>query len=233
MITCEEKFALEVFTESESFVEFDVIAISAGCIERPYGKLCFPEEVLVRKASTLIGKPVLLDHKWEVENIVGVVVHAEYKDGKVFARVRVPKQGNEKLIALLQMNPSPIKSVSVGLTVQTEKEEGEYIVKDLEFKELSFVFEGADKNAKVLNCACSKEVLGVSNWWDDPELREKAPKDYFLDPVNRRYPYRTWEGEISCDRLKAAMSLAALHGHERIYARAKMLYEKHCKENKT
>ena len=229
MILLSGGLKLSNFEDLDCCVEFDVIALSSSCIERAYGKLCFPETVLQEKAATLEGKPVLLDHKWEVESMVGVVVKAWYEDTKVFAKVRIPKRGNEKLIALLQMTPSPVKAVSAGLTVQTEKENGKYIVKDLEFKELSLVFEGADKNARVLNSA-EAEKLGVSNWWDDKELREKAPKDYFLDPANRKYPYRTWEGEISCDRLKAAMSLAALHGHERILARAKMLYEKHCKK---
>jgi hypothetical protein len=231
MLVLDECLNLAGFTEEDCCVEFDVIALSSTCIDRSYGKLCFPKEVLEAKVYTLIGKPVLLDHKWEVENMVGVVVKAWYEDGKVFARLRIPKQGNERLIALLQMTPSPVKSVSAGLIVRTEKLEDKYIVQDLEFKEISFVFEGADKNARVLNsrdCGCQKEALGVSNWWDDPELREKAPKDYFLDPESRQYPYRTWEGEISCGRLKAAMSLASLHGHHRIYARAKTLYENHC-----
>jgi len=229
MIVLDERLNLAGFTEEDCCVEFDVVALSSTCIDRSYGKLCFPEKVLEAKAHTLVGKPVLLDHKWEVGNMVGVVVKAWYEDGKVFARLRIPKQGNERLIALLQMSPSPIKSVSAGLIVRTEKVEDKYIVQDLEFKEISFVFEGADKNARVLNsrdCECQK--LGVSNWWDDPELRDKAPKYYFLDPENRKYPYRTWEGEISCDRLKAAMSLASLHGHHHIYARAKTLYENHC-----
>ena len=122
------------------------------------------------------------------------------------------------------MNPSPIENISAGMTIITENQDGKYIAKEVEFKEISFVFEGADKNAKVLNSA------DISNWWDDPKLKEKAPKDYFLDPANRKYPYRTWDGEISCERLKAAMSLASLHGHSIIYARAKTLYENHCKE---
>jgi len=235
MIVLDERLNLAGFTEEDCCIEFDVIALSSTCIDRSYGKLCFPKEVLEAKVHTLVGKPVLLDHKWEVGNVVGVVVKAWYEDGKVFARLRIPKQGNERLIALLQMSPSPVKSVSAGLIVRTEKHEDKYIVQDLEFKEISFVFEGADKNARVLNsrdCECQKEALGVSNWWDDPELRQRAPKYYFLDPENRKYPYRTWDGEISCDRLKAAMSLASLHGHHHIYARAKTLYENHCNKNK-
>jgi len=144
--------------------------------------------------------------------------------------LQIIKAGNEKLINLLKLNPRPITDVSVGITLETEKlEDNKYIVKDMSFKEISFVFEGADKNAKVLFEADNKDY---SHWWDDPELREKAPRDYFLDPSNRKYPYRTWDGQISCDRLQAAMSLASLHGHSRVYARAKTLYENHCKGGK-
>jgi len=34
--------------------------------------------------------------------------------------VRIPKQGNEKFIPLLQMNPSLVKSVLVGLQLETQ-----------------------------------------------------------------------------------------------------------------
>ncbi len=223
--------------ETENCIEFDVIALSVTCVERWYGKLCFGEDVLSKKAHTLIAKPVLLDHKWEVEKIVGVVVNAEYQDGKIIARLRIPKKF-EHLIELLKLEPSPIQSVSVGFVIlDQEEKDGVILVKDLEFKELSLVIEGADKNAKRLSGDCedinervSKESLGKSNWWEDPELRKKAPRDYFLDPASRRYPYKTWDGKISCERLKAAMQLSALHGHRQIYDRAKALYEKHCKK---
>ncbi len=103
------------------------------------------------------------------------------------------------------------------------------MVTSIDFKEISLVFEGADPNAKILSkCECEK--FSTVQWWDDPELREKAPREYFLDPSGRRYPYKTWDGRVSCERLKAAMSLAGLHGHSSIYQRAKALYEKHCKK---
>ena len=219
--------------ESDCCVELQAIALTPTCVLREYGTLCFPEKVLKEKAKDLIGKPVLLDHKWEIDKVVGVVVDAHYDEEKkaIVVKLRFPKDGNERLISLLKMSPPPVKSLSIGGIVKTKKENGKFTVQDIEFKEVSLVFEGADPKAKRLAEAklSKKESLGVQNWWDDPELRKKAPREYFLDPVNRKYPYRTWDGEISCDRLRAIMSLASLHGETRIYARAKTLYENNCR----
>jgi hypothetical protein len=236
MLTINTLLTTDNLQEEQDFIEVNVIALSSTCITRKYGNLCFPDELLQQKAKDLIGKPVLLDHKWEVGSVVGVVKDAFYNDGKIIAKLQIIRAGNEKLINLLKLEPRPITDVSVGITLETEKlEDNKHIVKDMSFKEISFVLEGADKNAKVLFEADTQEInpepqKDYKNWWDDPELKDKAPRDYFLDPSNRKYPYRTWEGEISCDRLQAAMSLASLHGHSRVYARAKTLYENHCKK---
>jgi len=211
--------------EAEEYIEFDVLAISTAPIKRPIGIIQFPEEVLKESFKSLIGKPVLIDHKYSVESIIGSVVFAEYSEEKkgIVARVRIPKVGHERIISLLKMEPSPIQDVSVGVVVETEKVDDIYRVVKAYFKELSLVLEGADRNAKRLS-------KNYENWWDDPELRQKAPTDFFLDPSTRRYPYKSWDGEISCERLKAAMQLSSLHGHRQIYERARSLYNKHCKE---
>lgn len=230
MITLNTLLTTDNLQEEQDYIEVNVIALSSVCVARRYGNLCFPDELLQQKAKDLVGKPVLLDHKWEVGSVVGVVKETFYQEGKIIAKLQLIRAGNEKLINLLKMNPRPITDVSVGITLETEKlEDNKYIVKNMSFKEISFVFEGADKNAKVLFEADTKDY---KNWWDDPELRDKAPRDYFLDPSNKTYPYRTWEGEISCDRLQAAMSLASLHGHSRVYARAKNIYENYCQGGK-
>jgi hypothetical protein len=235
MLTINTLLTTENLQEEQDFIEVNVVALSSTCVVRQYGNLCFPDELLQQKAKDLIGKPVLLDHEWKVGSVVGVVKDAFYQDGKIIAKLQIIKAGNEKLINLLKLEPKPITDVSVGITLETEKlEEGKYIVKDMSFKEISFVFEGADKNAKVLFEADTQETnpepkKDFKNWWDDPELRDKAPRDYFLDPSSRKYPYRTWDGQISCDRLQAAMSLASLHGHSRVYSRAKTLHENYCK----
>jgi hypothetical protein len=227
-----EKFSYQL-AESEDYIELTVIAISAGCIKRPFGELCFPSEVLQKHAKDIKGKPVILDHNDRVDAIVGVVSDSLYDPGldAIVARLRIIKAGNEKLIGLLKLNPSPITDVSIGAILKTEDRDGKRYVTDINFVELSLVLQGADPKAKRLfstMCQCY-EAFSETEWWDDPELRGKAPRDFFLDPSSRRYPYKTWDGKISCERLKAAMSLSSLHGHRQIYERAKTLYEKHCK----
>lgn len=217
--------------EEDSFVQIQAVAISAGCIRRPYGELCFSEEVLQKHAKDLIGKPLLLDHKNEVSSVVGVVSASGYDPERkaIVVKCTIIKAGNERLIELLRLNPSPVTDVSIGAILKTEEKEGKRWVTEINFLELSLVLQGADPQAKRFSsCGCFEAL--ASEWWDDPELRDKAPRDYFLDPSNRRYPYKTWEGKISCERLRAAMSLAGLHGHRQIYERAKALYERHCKE---
>ena len=213
----------ESIKEAQEYIETSVVALSSTCIQRTYGSICFPESVLKESFDSLIGKPVLLDHEWKVEKVIGVVVDAFFDEGKkaIVATIRIPKTGNEKLISLLKLEPSPITDVSVGIEIDTEEQEGKKVAKKINFKEISFVFEGADKNAKRLSTQEEQE-----NWWDDPELRNKAPREYFLDPVNRKYPYRTKDGKISCERLKAAMQLSNMHGDGKIYARAKNIFNK-------
>ncbi|WP_051178808.1 hypothetical protein [Thermodesulfovibrio thiophilus] len=227
---------IESFSEHDEYVEFMAVALSSTCVKRAYGELCFEEETLRKYADTLMGKPVLLDHRYEAGAIIGVVIHSEYDHDKkaILAKIRMPKAGNERLITLLKMVPSPVRSLSIGAIIETEKKDGKFYATSIDFKELSIVFEGADKNAKILSFEESSsknhEKFSEEEWWDDPELRKKAPLDYFLEPGSRRFPYKTWDGNISCERLRAAMSLANLHGYRQIYERANALYEKHCKK---
>jgi hypothetical protein len=230
MITLNTLLTTEQLKEEQGYIEVNVVALSSTCITRRYGNLCFSEEVLQKRAEDLVGKPVLLDHKWEVGSVVGVVKEASYSDGKIIAKLQIIKSGNEKLISLLKMEPRPITDVSVGITLETEKlEDNKYIVKDMSFKEISFVFEGADKNAKVM-FSTEEDNKDYIHWWNDPELVAKAPRDYFLDTTNRKYPYRTWNGQISCERLQALMSLADINKHSRVYSRAKNIFENYCKK---
>jgi hypothetical protein len=65
-------------------------------------------------------------------------------------------------------------------------------------------------------------------WLDRESERQKLPEDYFLDPKNRRYPYRNKDGSINCYMLKSAIRLAGMHGEDSIKAKAQELYEKYC-----
>lgn len=59
--------------------------------------------------------------------------------------------------------------------------------------------------------------------------RKKYPKNYFLDPINRKYPYRYKTGSISCKALKSAITLANMHKDKKVKERAERLYKRYCK----
>ncbi len=67
------------------------------------------------------------------------------------------------------------------------------------------------------------------DWWKSAKWRKEAPADYFLDPKNRRYPYKTHTGEISCARLWSAIVLARMHGDKEILKKALKLYNSKCR----
>ena len=70
--------------------------------------------------------------------------------------------------------------------------------------------------------------------WNPPPVgskkRKEMPSSYFLVPSQRKYPYKTREGKISCAGLRSAMRVAAFRGNKAVLAKAKRLYEKHCKK---
>ena len=65
-------------------------------------------------------------------------------------------------------------------------------------------------------------------WLDRESEREKLPEDYFLDPKNRRYPYKNKDGSINCYMLRSAIRLAGMHGEDSIKSKAEELHNKHC-----
>jgi hypothetical protein len=65
-------------------------------------------------------------------------------------------------------------------------------------------------------------------WLDRESEREKLPEDHFLDPKNRRYPYKNKDGSINCYMLRSAIRLASMHGEDGIKAKAQELYKKYC-----
>lgn len=65
-------------------------------------------------------------------------------------------------------------------------------------------------------------------WLDRESERQKLPEDYFLDPKNRRYPYKNKDGSINCYMLRAAIRLAGMHGDDSIKAKAEEFFQKYC-----
>lgn len=62
--------------------------------------------------------------------------------------------------------------------------------------------------------------------------REEVSAHVFLLPSERKFPYKRYKnGEwvISCADLRDAIRLAAIHGYKSVEAKARKLYEEHCK----
>ena len=70
--------------------------------------------------------------------------------------------------------------------------------------------------------------------WNPPKTkgeREKMPASYFLLPKERKFPYKTRTGQISCKGLRQAITRQAQHGYQSVLKRAQQLYKKHCKKS--
>lgn len=151
----EQVFQPGNFTETDSTIEFDCIAISSSTINRTYGKLVISSEELQSSVNSMVGVGVYPDHDEVVENMVGGVKSAEYiNDGYIKARLQIVKtKDNEKLVALIKLNPSPIRYVSSTFTrdvelINTEFSTPIYKAKNIEFYGIALVFQAADKNNK-------------------------------------------------------------------------------------
>jgi hypothetical protein len=79
------------------------------------------------------------------------------------------------------------------------------------------------------------DAVEVLNEWNPPaagsKKRKEMPRSYFLDPKNRKYPYKK-NGKISCEGLRSAIKVASFQGDTKIKKKAQRLYEKHCKKSK-
>lgn len=66
-------------------------------------------------------------------------------------------------------------------------------------------------------------------WVDRPSERAEVPASHYLLPKEKKFPYRNKDGSINCRLLRAAISRAAQHGYKEVEAKARRLYQKHCK----
>jgi len=228
-----ERFSEFQIEDGEKYYTLKVRAItSPKRIERLYGTLLILPEELQKAYKTLEGKPVLKDHKASVDNVIGKVIQTEFRDNAIYATLQILKEGNENLIRKIENGLLNAVSVGFSRTLSWNDKENAYVAKNIKFQEISLVVFPADPDATILNEEGEDILSEAIAWIHDPEKRKKVPSDYFLDPSSRKYPYKTWDGKLSCELLRRALSLSALHGHRQIYDRAKALYEKHCKKEK-
>jgi phage head maturation protease len=106
----------------------------------------FIGEELKKSADTLKGVPILVDHRNEVSAIKGRVIASEFDDidEKVDFKGRISDDEIKRLIKRGDLN-----SVSIGATVKEleEADDGVFIPRDIQFRELSLVAVPADEGA--------------------------------------------------------------------------------------
>ncbi len=106
-------------------------------------------EELEKSAASLVGKPLLLDHKREVLNIRGRVTNAYFSENGVQYEAFVSDPQIAKMI-----EQELINQVSIGATVEYLAKEGEgddavMVARGIHFEELSFVPVPGDPGASV------------------------------------------------------------------------------------
>lgn len=60
-----------------------------------------------------------------------------------------------------------------------------------------------------------------------PKRRRQLPASYFLEPKERKYPYRLANGQVSRRLLVAAIHRAAQYGNKTVEAKARRLLERY------
>ena len=127
-------------TESKDFI-IEGTAINATTTANGHTYL---EEELKPSAHTLIGVPLLADHKNEIDSIKGRVIEGVYGNKKVTFSAKVTDKNAQAMIKDGRLN-----SVSVGAVVNSfdADDDGNHIARGITFRELSLVAVGADEGA--------------------------------------------------------------------------------------
>lgn len=106
---------------------------------------------LTKSAGSLINKPILKDHKAEVDQIVGKITEANFENGGIQFKGKVMDSKVKEMI-----NDGRIDNVSIGAQVKNirrekDKDTGEEygVVEGIDFTELSFVAVPGDPGANV------------------------------------------------------------------------------------
>lgn len=112
--------------------------------EGKWNGLFYPKEEMIGTATTLIGKPLMVDHSNSVRDIVGRVTNAWYELGSIRFEAEVTdKSISDKIINDL------ISKVSVGVEVVKFVDRDQIVARNFNFKELSLVLDPACDGAEI------------------------------------------------------------------------------------
>ena len=169
----------------------------------------FLTEELINAASSLNGRPLLVDHKNEVDSIKGRVTFSGFNEisNRIDFKAKVVDNKIKQMI-----KDGLINSVSVGATVkEMEESEGFLIPRGIEFKELSLVAVPADANA-TFNIALKEAYEILEQGMEKcKECGKMIPKDKMKDHMakhkeemkdNTQLDNEIVEDNIQCKEVK-------------------------------
>ena len=182
-LTIETSETLSTLKEDDQFLYVQGIALTPTKIERWYGILSIPEEELQKAVPTLKGKPFLKDHNTSVDSLIGTIEDAAYSGGALIT-AKILKKGNEALIEKIKAGLATKLSAGFKRDLEFDEKNGWYNAKNIEFMEVSLVWQGADKNATLLEENSQKEDLDMPEKITIEQLsKEKAQLEEKLGTV--------------------------------------------------
>jgi len=130
--------------------KYTFTAIGTGCfipaVNGEGRKVCLNDTNLLNKvAKGLKGKPVFLDHINAVSHVVGGVLDAWVEGDKVKGVLQIV---DGKIQKLLELDPPPVKDLSIDAYIQLNEATGE-ILDVTEVEGISIVLKGAYPDAKI------------------------------------------------------------------------------------
>lgn len=177
-------FIVESFNNPDDDLLIQGIAINATTTSNGH---TFLAEELIKSAETLKNKPILKDHINSVDAILGRTTDKCGMNNLQNALLFQAKIKDAK--AKKMINDGLIDSVSVGATCASidETENGDWILRDIKFKELSLVAVGADEGAtfakaiaESLNLQEKKDSIQKTNVENNAEEQKMAEKEEAL-----------------------------------------------------
>lgn len=134
------RFEVNLDNLSEDVFEISGVALEEGTFQGRY----FPEKEIEAATHTLIGKPVVVDHKKGVKDIVGQVTNSWFEDSQLKFEAEII---NDEVAELIMRNL--VNGVSVGANYEPEFDENidvYEIATDITFYELALTTQPAFEN---------------------------------------------------------------------------------------
>lgn len=151
-------------------------------------------EELGKAAHTFIGRPLLTDHEALIKNVIGIVEEAEFRDGAIKFKARIPNiPATEEIRS--KIDAGILNNVSIGAKVDdlVEEAEGVMRVQGLEFLELSLVPIPGDANATIGNALSESYKIKVGETMNEDLVKrieelEKKLSELTKTPVKEETP---------------------------------------------